>query len=73
MPKALHKGHGSLSVEIRVMFEDIVSAFGKDSQFTLGKTAIKSNPLLGLEKVTPVRVHHQGRARKVLQISPQVE
>ena len=60
-------------IQLGVVFENIVSAPGENGQLAPRQAAIKGDALLGLEKMTPVRIHHQGWAGHVCQLGPQIE
>ena len=68
-----NKGDYLPGVFFRVVLENVVPALRKNRQFTLFQIPIKSHPLLNLEKVTPVRIHHQARAADRRDGRPQIE
>ena len=62
-----------LDVLFRLMFIGIVATLWKDCQLTFRQMTIKLDPLLNIEKETPIRVKDQSRTAYRTEEIPQVE
>ena len=69
----LYEGDNLVGIFHRIVLEYVMPAFWKYCQFTIFQMAIKSHPLLHIEKVAPVSIHHQGRAGDCRDCRTQVE